>query len=192
MMWSRVAERFRINDTPIAGLKSVDRLRLGDERGFLSRMYCADALRAAGLIEPIAQINHTLTLHCGAIRGMHFQLPPYAEDKFISVVRGEVFDVAVDLRRHSPTFLQWHGEILSAENSRSLLIPKGFAHGFQTLTDGCELIYFHTASYRSEAERGVSPFDPTLSIDWPLEVTDISDRDRSHPPLNQQFDGITE
>jgi dTDP-4-dehydrorhamnose 3,5-epimerase len=121
---------------------------------------------------------------------MHFQYPPGAEDKLVSCLRGEVWDVAVDLRKGSPTFLAWHAERLSAENGISLLIPKGFAHGFQTLTDDCELLYLHTADYAPDLEGAVNAFDPKLSIEWPLAVTAISDRDRAHPFVDADYSGI--
>jgi dTDP-4-dehydrorhamnose 3,5-epimerase len=184
-----LSERFRIGSTPLAGLVTATRSRVGDERGYLSRLYCADALAGAGFVRPIVQINQTLTRRRGTVRGMHFQCPPYAEDKFVSVLAGEIWDVAVDLRAGSPTFLQWHGERLTAENGRSLFIPVGFAHGFQALTDDCELSYLHTAAYTAEAEGGLDPFDPRLSIAWPLPVTEISARDRAHPPLDRHFKG---
>lgn len=182
--------RFDVTDTPLQGLKLVQRKRIGDERGFLSRLYCSAELAEAGFTDPIVQINQTLTVRAGALRGMHFQHPPHAEDKFVSVLHGEVFDVAVDLRAGSPTFLRWHGECLSGENARSLFIPKGFAHGFQALTEDCELLYLHTASYRGPAEGGLNPFDPKLAIEWPLEVTDMSARDRGHALLDNSFSGI--
>lgn len=115
--------RFSITDTPIAGLKRIARRRMEDERGFLSRLYCGAELADAGFDRPIVQINQTLTRAQGAIRGMHFQYPPHAEDKFVSCLGGEVWDVAVDLRRGSPTFLHWYGERLSRENGVSLFIP---------------------------------------------------------------------
>lgn len=187
-----MAERFQISDTPLDGLKLVERCRMGDARGFFSRFYCADELQEAGLQDPVVQINHTATERRGTVRGMHFQKPPHAEDKIVSVLRGDILDVAVDLRRGSPTFLRWHGEHLSAQNGRSMLIPKGFAHGFQTLTDDCELIYLHTARYAPDAEGGLDPLDPLLAIDWPLADTYMSERDRAHPPISQDFDGITQ
>ena len=110
---------------------------MGDARGFLSRLFCAEELRAAGWTGPIAQINHTHTARKGTVRGMHFQYPPHAEMKLVSCLRGEVWDVAVDIRAGSQTFLRWHAEILSADNGRALLIPQGFAHGFQALTRRC-------------------------------------------------------
>ena len=182
--------RFDFVPTPIAGLMLVQRQRLEDSRGFLSRFYCAEEFEALGVHQSIAQINHTLTRCKGAVRGMHFQLPPYAETKVVSCLHGEIFDVAVDLRKNSPTFLQWHGTVLSAENQRSLLIPDGFAHGFQALADDCELIYLHTAAYHPAAEGAVNANDPRLAIAWPLDITEMSDRDRAHPLLAAEFEGI--
>ena len=121
---------------------------------------------------------------------MHFQLPPHAETKLVSCLRGEIFDVAVDLRKNSPTFLQCHGEVLSESNHRSLLIPEGFAHGFQALSDDCELIYLHTAAYEASAEGALNAIDQRLAIAWPMVITEISDRDRRHPMLAADFEGI--
>jgi dTDP-4-dehydrorhamnose 3,5-epimerase len=174
----------------ISGLVVVERDRIRDSRGFLSRLYAADAFQAAGLVKPVIQINHTLTRRIGAVRGMHFQWPPQAETKVVSCVRGEIFDIAVDLRRGSPTFLQWHGEVLSADNLRSLMIPEGFAHGFQALASDCELIYLHTTAYDPTAEGAVNALDPVLGIKWPLEIAELSDRDRAHPLLAADFEGI--
>jgi dTDP-4-dehydrorhamnose 3,5-epimerase len=183
--------RFEFIPTPLAGLTLVQRTVIEDPRGFLSRFYCADEFRAAGLTKPITQINHTLTRNKGAVRGMHFQYPPHAETKLVSCLQGEVFDVAVDLRRDSPTFLHWHGVRLSAQNRQSLLIPEGFAHGFQTLTEDCELIYLHTAAYHPESEGALNIADPKLGITLPLAIADISERDRSHKTIEQDFQGIT-
>ena len=185
-----MADRFTVHPTPLAGLMLVERHRAGDDRGFFSRLYCADDLATAGFSAPVVQINHTLTRRRGAIRGLHFQHPPHAEDKFVSVLRGDVLDVAVDLRAGSPTFLCWYGAELSAENARSLFIPKGFAHGFQTLSEDCELLYLHTARYDPAAEDALNAFDPRIGIAWPLEVTDMSARDRAHPMLGADFTGL--
>ena len=133
--------RLICTDLPMSGLALIERQRLGDSRGFLSRLFCAEELNKTGWKKPIAQINHTLTSQCGTVRGMHFQHPPYAEMKLVTCIRGQVWDVVVDLREDSPTFLHWHAEILSRENNRALLIPEGFAHGFQTLVDDVELLY---------------------------------------------------
>lgn len=176
--------------TPLAGLVVVQRKRLEDMRGFFSRLFCADELSTVGFALPIAQINQTLTRKRGAVRGLHFQHPPHAEDKFVSCLRGEIFDVAVDLRRGSPTLLTWHAEMLSAENSRSLFIPQGFAHGFQALTDDCELLYLHSRPYAAQAEGALNVNDPALNIAWPLAFTDISQRDSAHPRITEEFNGI--
>jgi dTDP-4-dehydrorhamnose 3,5-epimerase len=182
--------RFEFIQTPLAGLQVVQRLVLSDARGFLSRFYCAEEFRAAGIIKPIVQMNHTLTTQQGAVRGLHFQHPPFAESKFVSCLHGTIWDVAVDLRHNSPTFLHWHGEILSADNKKSLLIPEGFAHGFQTLTPDCELLYLHTESYHPEAEGGLSVQDPRLNIVWQLPIIDLSPRDQNHPFISLDFQGI--
>ena len=182
--------RFDLSATPLAGLVLIQRLPMGDARGYLERLYCADELAAIAPGKPIVQINHTLTVKRGVVRGMHFQRPPHAETKVVSCLRGEVFDVAIDLRDNSPTFLHWHAEILSAENHKSLAIPEGFAHGFQTLTDNCEMLYFHTAAYHPAAEDALNARDPLLAIRWPQAISELSPRDAAHPPLHQDFKGV--
>lgn len=182
--------RFQLIATPLSGLKVVQRLPRGDSRGFFSRFFCAEELREAGFNSNISQINHTLTHETGTVRGLHYQVPPHAEIKLVSCLRGEILDVAVDLRAESPTFLQWHAVVISAENQRSLLIPQGFAHGFQTLTDDCELIYLHSAPYIQSAEASLNVFDPKLGISWPLPVTGLSEKDQSSPLITHDFEGI--
>ncbi len=182
--------RFLVDHLPLHGLARVQRQRLGDSRGFLARLFCAEELASAGWRHPVVQINHTYTARRGTVRGMHFQYPPYAEMKLVNCLHGEIFDVAVDLRRHSPTFLQWHGEILSAENGRGLLIPEGFAHGFQTLSDDVELVYLHSNAHVPDAEAGINAEDPALGIHWPLEISEMSARDRQHQKLTSDFSGI--
>lgn len=182
--------RFHLSTTALPGLIVIERQPISDHRGFFCRFFCADELAAAGFTQPIAQINHTLTCQRGAVRGLHFQCPPHAEGKLVSCLRGEIFDVAVDLRADSPTFLHWHAERLSAANCRSLMIPRGFAHGFQTLSDDCELIYLHSAPYVAAAESALNVRDTALAIDWPLAITDISDRDLKHPMLTGAFKGL--
>jgi dTDP-4-dehydrorhamnose 3,5-epimerase len=182
--------QFSIIDIPIDGLKVIERTAIGDNRGFLARIFCANQLKSTGWQKPIAQINQTVTKKMGTVRGMHFQNPPHAEMKLVSCLQGEIWDVVVDLRKDTPTFLKWHAEKLSAENCRALLIPEGFAHGFQTLTDDCEILYLHSAPYVREAEAGIRPNDPYLDISWPLKFFEISTRDAEHPLLNDQFTGI--
>lgn len=183
--------RFKIVDTPLAGLKVVERSRLADDRGFFSRMFCADELRAAGWSKPIAQINQTLTRRAGAVRGLHFQLPPHGEIKLVNCVRGEVWDVAVDLRKGSPTFLKWFGVQLSAENRRALLIPEGFAHGFQALAPDSELIYFHSCAYHQASEGALHVEEPLVAVEWPQPIAELSARDQGHPMLLPSFEGIS-
>jgi dTDP-4-dehydrorhamnose 3,5-epimerase len=179
--------RFTVTDLPLADLKLIERQRLGDSRGFISRLFCAEELAAAGWQQSIAQINHTYTAQRGTVRGMHYQLPPYAEMKLVTCLQGEVWDVAVDLRTASLTFLHWHAEILSADNNRVLLIPEGFAHGFQTLTNNVELLYCHSVAYRPEAERALNAKDPRLAINWPRTIKEQSTRDKSHPFITNEF-----
>jgi len=185
-----MSPRFSFIETPLAGLFRVNRTVLEDQRGFFSRFFCAEEFKEVGFNKPVAQMNHTLTKQRGAIRGMHFQHSPYTETKIVTCIQGEVFDVAVDVRKGSQTFLQWHSEVLSSENKKSLYIPDGFAHGFQALTDDCQLLYLHSEFYSPEAEAALNVFDPKLAIDWPLEVTDISERDRNHPILDSHYEGV--
>ena len=182
--------RLTIAHLPLEGLKLITRRRLGDSRGFFSRIFCAEELAMAGWCKPIAQINQTVTPKSGTVRGMHFQHPPYSEMKLVTCLRGKVYDVAVDLRQGSPTFLSWHGEILSADNNKAMLIPEGFAHGFQALTDEVELLYCHSASYAAKFEGGVHPADPKFGIAWPMQIAMLSERDSSHALLTDFFSGI--
>jgi dTDP-4-dehydrorhamnose 3,5-epimerase len=189
-MGGRIVSRFSIEQLPLSGLQAVTRQCLGDSRGFLARLFCADELAAAGWTKTVAQINHTYTARRGTVRGLHFQKPPGAEMKLVSCLRGEVWDVAVDLRKGSPTFLHWHAERLSADNARALLLPEGFAHGFQALTDDVELLYCHSAPYMPNAEAGLNPRDRRLEIAWPLPITEMSSRDAQHPHLDENFAGV--
>lgn len=173
--------RFQFETTPISGLVIAHRTPTTDERGAFTRVYCATEFLGTDLGKPIAQINHSLSLKKGTIRGLHFQYHPFTEDKIVSCTSGRIFDVAVDLRRNSPTFLQWFGLILSAKSTTSLLIPTGFAHGFQALEDYSEVLYFVTAPFNAKFEAGLNPMDPSLEIEWPLSCTAISERDRERP-----------
>ena len=182
--------RFDLVDTPITDLKIVQRKPISDDRGFLSRLYCQDDFKLMGINKPISQINQTLTKKKGAVRGLHYQLAPFAEAKLVTCIKGEIFDVAVDLRKDSPSYLKWHAEVLSENNHKSFLIPEGFAHGFQTISDDCELIYLHTAPYSKEHEKGLNYADKKLDINWPLEISEISDRDQTHTMIKDDFEGI--
>jgi len=182
--------KFKVIDTAFAGLKVVEHRQLGDDRGYLARLFCAKELSSAGWHKPVAQINQTFTRNRGTVRGMHFQHMPNAEMKLVSCIRGAVWDVVVDLRAGSSTMLKWHAEELSQANCRALLIPEGFAHGFQTLKDDSELIYLHSTDYTPGAEAGVNVEDPLLSIGWPLPIAKISARDQLHAMLERDFAGV--
>ena len=182
--------RFAVSDLSLSGLKRIERQRIGDSRGYLSRLFCAQELAVAGWHKPIAQLNYTYTANSGTVRGMHYQKPPHDEMKLVSCIQGEVWDVAVDLREGSPSFLQWHAEVLTADNQRALLIPEGFAHGFQALTDNVVLLYCHSAAHCAESEGALNAQDPCLAIKWPKQITNLSGRDATHPMLDKQFNGV--
>lgn len=180
----------QFNETKIQGLYIAELEPLSDERGFFARAYCNKELERINIEKPIKQINHSLTSIVGAIRGMHYQNSPYAEIKMVRCIAGEVFDVAIDLRKDSDTFLQWHGEYLNSENFKMMVIPEGFAHGFQVIKSNSELLYFHTESYVQKVESGVLFNDKKIGIEWPLQVTDISGRDLKHNLITKEFTGL--
>lgn len=182
--------RFMITSLPLEGLKRVERLPIGDERGRFTRLFCGNDLAAAGWIWPVVQANHSMTSQVGAVRGMHAQRAPFCEAKLVSCLKGRIFDVAVDLRPSSATYLSWYGEELSSDNNRALLIPPGFAHGFQALSDDAEIMYFVSQPYQPDAEIGLSPLDPRLAITWPLEITLLSERDAGHSLIDEAFVGL--
>jgi dTDP-4-dehydrorhamnose 3,5-epimerase len=176
--------------TSIQGVSLVETTPFKDQRGAFYRAFCDEELASLLQGRTIRQINVSRTEAAGAIRGLHFQHPPHAEMKLVRCLRGRVWDVAVDLRRESATFLRWHAEELSSDNARMLVIPEGCAHGFQVLDAGSELLYLHTADYEPRSEGGVRFDDPAVEIAWPLKGTDISQRDSSHPLLTEDFKGI--
>ncbi|MBT9507345.1 dTDP-4-dehydrorhamnose 3,5-epimerase [Rhodoferax sp.] len=177
--------------TILAGVFVAETQAFQDSRGAFSRLFCERELAEAVAGRQIEQINHSRTATVGAVRGLHFQRPPHAEMKMVRCLRGRVWDVAVDLRKGSPTFLQWHAQELSTANALMLVIPEGCAHGFQVLEPDSELLYLHTASYTPSAEGGLRFDDPALNIPWPLPVADLSERDQEHPLINQNFQSIT-
>ncbi len=180
----------RLRELPLAGLFVLTHKVHEDERGRFARLFCVGSLEAFGQPLAIRQINHSRTRECGTVRGLHFQRPPHSEAKLITCLRGAVWDVAVDVRAGSPTFLHWHAERLEAGDGRSLWLPPGFAHGFQALTDDAELLYLHSADYTPGHEDGLSVTDPRLAIGWPLPVKNLSPRDAGHPLLSDEFQGV--
>lgn len=171
-------------ETPLEGAYIIDINPIGDERGFFARLFCKDTFKKQSLEEAIIQVNNSRSLEKGTLRGMHYQLPPKAETKVIRCIEGAIYDVILDLRSNSPTFGQSFGIELNAENRRMLYVPKGFAHGFLTLTDVSEVIYFVSEAYSKEHERGIRWNDPAFEISWPSEPKKISERDQSHPNFN--------
>ncbi len=179
-----------IAETPLAGCLTATSQVHEDIRGEFFRAFCAHELEHVLAEKTIQQINVSLTRRQGTVRGLHYQLPPYTETKIIRCLQGSVFDVAVDLRAGSPTFLQYHGEILSAERHNMMVIPDGFAHGFQALEENCQLLYLHTAIYQPASEGGVAYNDTSIGIKWPLPVYSLSDRDKALPTISKTFEGI--
>ena len=167
--------------TPLSGVALIELESHADERGSFTRLYCRETFEQFGLKSDISQINVSRSGRRGTVRGMHYQLAPAAEAKVVSCVRGAVYDVVLDLRPGSITFGRWFAAELSEIRCRLMIVPQGCAHGFMTLTDDCELLYFASAAYSPENERGVRWNDPMFDIDWPLEPTVVSDKDCGHP-----------
>jgi dTDP-4-dehydrorhamnose 3,5-epimerase len=176
--------------TPLQGSYLVSLQPFKDNRGWFARFYCKDEFQQIGHNKEWLQLNHSFTNEKATVRGMHFQWPPFQEIKLVRCISGKVFDVIVDIRKDSPTFLQWFGAELSAENQQMMYIPAGFAHGFQTLTDNCELIYHHSEIYEPKAESGLRFSDPLVNIAWPLLVKTISEKDAQYPYIDAHFKGI--
>lgn len=176
--------------TPLADLVVAECKAFKDERGAFARLFCEQELSSVISGRKIVQINYSCTEAVGVVRGLHFQHAPYAEMKLVRCLKGRVWDVAVDLRPQSLSYKRWYSQELSPQNATMMVIPEGFAHGFQVLEAGSELLYLHTAFYKPEAEGGVRHDDPSLGITWPLPVTDISARDSSHTYLDTSFRGI--
>ena len=180
----------RFVPTPLAGLTVVVGQPSVDERGHFVRVFCTQEFAALRTGLQFAQVNLSRTARQGTVRGMHFQWPPAADAKLVRCVQGSVFDVAIDLRAGSPTFLRWHAVELNAAAESGVFIPEGFAHGFQALTDEAELLYLHTAAYAPSLEGGLRHDDPRLEIRWPLPAQNVSARDRSFALLDDSFAGI--
>jgi dTDP-4-dehydrorhamnose 3,5-epimerase len=161
-----------------------------DHRGWFARTFCKKEFEQIGHMKEWVQLNQSFTKYKGTLRGMHFQLPPYSEVKMVRCIAGAVYDVIIDIRQGSPTFLQWFGVELSADNRKMLYVPEGFAHGFQTLSDNCELIYHNTAFYTPGSEGGIRYDDPAIGIEWKIPVIEISEKDKQHPYVDDSFKGI--
>ncbi len=177
-------------ETTIQGVTVVEPELHTDERGFFARTWDPGEFAAHGLSDRVVQVSMSFNRRRGTLRGLHYQAAPHEEAKLVRCTQGAIFDVAVDLRRGSPTFLRWHAETLSDENGVALLIPEGFAHGLQTLAADVDMLYCHSAAYTASAEGGLHPRDPRLAIDWPLPIAALSPRDGAHALLGADFAGL--
>lgn len=179
-----------LTETNIHGAWVLENSAFQDNRGAFSRLFCSRELQAVMGSRTVVQINHSMTHSVGAVRGLHFQYPPHAEMKIVRCIKGRVFDVAVDLRQGSPTFLKWTAVELTPESHLAFVIPEGCAHGFQVLEEDSQLLYLHTAFYTPDVEGAVRFDDPKISVDWPLPATDLSVKDLTHPYLPENFKGL--
>ena len=161
-----------------------------DFRGKLSRIFCTESLKKKNLSFNIKQINHVLVKKKATIKGMHIQLQPFNEIKLVKVIKGKIFDVVLDLRKNSKNFLKYKVFILDSSTDNLLIIPKGFAHGFQSLTNNCEIIYCHSETYNPKKELSINPLDPNISINWPLKKPIISSKDLNSQYIYDDFKGI--
>jgi dTDP-4-dehydrorhamnose 3,5-epimerase len=179
----------KFHAAPLRGAYTIELEKRGDDRGFFARFFCQREFEAAGIPMPIVQINNSLSAMAGTLRGMHYQLPPAAEIKVVRCIRGALYDVIIDLRPDSPTFAQWFGAELTAENRLMMYAPQGFAHGFITLTDDTEAFYLTNAFYAPQEERGIRFDDPRFAVVWPRAPVDVSPKDRDWPDFNPSFHG---
>lgn len=182
-------KKLTISSTDFQDLYVIEDNSFKDERGFFSRVYCCEELSEITQMK-ISQINHSYTREKGTVRGFHFQYEPDSEIKIVKCIRGSIMDIVVDIRKDSPTFLQHFSIELTQENQKMLFIPKGFAHGFQTLSSDTELIYLHSNMYNPFNEGGLNIKDPLLNISFPLEITNISHKDSEHSFLDSNFQGL--
>lgn len=180
------------NPTPLHGAYTIDLEKRGDDRGFFARVFCEKEFGDHRLANHFVQVNNSLSSKKGTLRGMHYQLPPFAEVKVLRCLKGALYDVIVDLRPDSPTFKKWFGAELTAENRRMMYVPQGFAHGLLTLTDETEVLYFVSAFYSPDRERGLRYNDPAIGIVWPIEPVEVSQKDRNWPDIKESFHGLSE
>ncbi|AJD05241.1 dTDP-4-dehydrorhamnose 3,5-epimerase [Campylobacter lari] len=182
--------RFNFIKTHIEGVFIIEPKPIYDERGYFERYFCAKDFEEINLFKPIVQINHSKSTEQNTIRGIHYQTFPYCETKIVRCIKGSIFDVAVDLRENSPTFLQYVGIELNENNNRYLVIPEGCGHGFQTLKNDVEMLYLVTNFFNLEADSGFNPLDPKINIKWPLDIGMMSEKDKNAPFISEDFKGI--
>jgi dTDP-4-dehydrorhamnose 3,5-epimerase len=179
---------FTFEKTKLEGLIVIKLKPFHDLRGEFTRLFCHEEYLAMGVTKNILQINKSKSTKAGTIRGMHFQTGIYSETKIVTCISGKIYDVAVDMRPNSKTYLKWYGIELSEKNKNSIIIPEGFAHGYQSMENNSEILYFVTNNYNSLSEDGVHPLDPFLKIDWPLKCTEISNKDSARAFIDDRID----
>ena len=177
--------------TSLEGAYLIGLDKYEDERGFFARIFCKSEFEEMGLSSKFIQVNNSLTRYKGTIRGMHYQLEPSAEVKIVRCIRGSLYDAIIDLRPDSSSFGEWFGSELSAENRQMMYVPKGFAHGFLTLEDNTETFYFASSSYSPDLERGIRYNDPYFGIEWPIPVTQSSQKDGECPDFDPEWHGVS-
>ena len=180
----------KIKDIFLKGAAEINTTPIKDKRGSFTRLFCQNELIDINQNRPIQQINCSYSKKAGTLRGLHFQYPPKAEDKIVICISGKVFDVMIDIREDSNTYTKWHSVILDSSKMNMIYIPKGFAHGFQTLVDNCKIIYLHTEFHSHGHEGGFHYNSPSLNIPWPLDVSDLSKRDTELKNFHPKTDGI--
>jgi dTDP-4-dehydrorhamnose 3,5-epimerase len=177
-------------ESNLSGLYKVQPTPFTDDRGSFARIYCKKDFLSIGFNKEFVQINHSYNIFAGTVRGLHYQIPPFSDAKLIYCIQGSIFDIVVDIRENSSTFLQSYCIELSSENKLGIFVPEGFAHGFQTLQKNTLVVYHHTDYYSPDFEAGIRFDDPVLSIKWPLEVINMSDRDKSFQFIDNNFQSL--
>ncbi len=176
--------------TPLEGARLIELEKRGDDRGFFARAFCEKEFEADGLVSRFVQVNNSLSARKGTLRGMHYQMAPHGEVKIVRCVRGALWDAILDLRPQSPTYKQWFGAELSAENRLAMYVPRGFAHAILTLTDDAEALYLVSDFYAPSHERGIRWNDPAFGVEWPIQPTEISEKDAAWPDFDPEFHGV--
>lgn len=176
--------------TPLEGARLIELEKRGDDRGFFARAFCEEEFEADGLVSRFVQVNNSLSAKKGTLRGMHYQMAPHGEVKIVRCIRGSLWDAILDLRPQSPTYKQWFGAELSAENRLAMYVPRGFAHAILTLTDDAEALYLVSDFYSPSHERGIRWNDPAFGVEWPIQLTEISEKDAAWPDFDPEFHGV--
>lgn len=181
-MISILNKKLNFEELSLSGVYKIIKNKFSDDRGDFYRLFCEKEFTDLNISNELNQINLSTSIKKGTVRGLHYQRNPFSEQKIVTCIKGKIWDVAVDIRKESPTYLKWISLELSADNFTSILIPEGFAHGFQTLESNSQILYFSSKPYMKEFEKGINPLDKRLKIEWPLKISNISSKDK-----NQKF-----